>query len=227
MRTNQQRPSGYTSIALFLGVLLTVAVIGILLSSAMERGGWMFIGLVIGLVIVVGLIIGGIAFGMNQYERRFDKRLDAEKEYHRHIEAIIGKNVLLIDGEYKPLHQIAAPTPQGKSAAQGIQFDSASLSASATNLLLFSINLLGEESKRIASNPECAEANIPGYNGRKWDMIIHDYLEPKYGVVAIPGQVKNGGGTYVPDDIGSIGALYKLVVRNSGVDTLPEGKRRA
>lgn len=227
MRTSQQRPNGFAGIGIFLGVLLLILAISALLSSAMERGGWTFIGLVVGLVVVAGLIISGIAFGMNQYERRFDKRLEALKEDHRHREVMADKHILLTDEGYKSLQQIAAPAPQGKSAAQGIQFDSASLSASTTNLLLFSIHLLGEDSKRIASNPECAAAQIPGYNGRKWDAIIHDYLEPKYHVSAVPGPIANGGGVYVPDDIGSISALYKLVVRNSAVDALPEGKRKA
>jgi len=152
-----------------------------------------------------------------------DKRLAANAEQHRHVEAVIKLGYSPHD--YAPVERQLATTAQGAPMAQlpsakGIQFDSASMEANAINLLLYSCQLLGRESKRIASNPECAAANIPGYNGRKWDAIINKHLKLTYEIATVPGPVDNGGGAFVPPEIGTVGAFYDTLVYKNSKQTL-------
>lgn len=116
MRQGTRRP-GFISLAISGGAIAGIIAIGILLLSAMDKGGWTFAGAIMGLVVIVGLIIGGITFGMNLFERRSDKRLEETKEHHRHIEATLKLGIMPPDEYgYTPFQpqQIAAPRQESK-----------------------------------------------------------------------------------------------------------------
>jgi hypothetical protein len=159
-------------------------------------------------------------------------------ENNRHVEEAmrLGHNPR---GYVSIAHQIAAPV-QAAPVAQladprrGVHFSSNNIAVDAVNLLLFSVNLLGRDGNRIASNPECAQANLIGYNGKKWNAIIHEYLEKRLGleIATQTGPVENGGGVFVPTSIGTVGNLYDMLVRNElkdrqddAVNALPEVTR--
>lgn len=183
--------------------------------------------LIFGIVVVGLLIIGLSAIGVNLFSRYTDAVLKRKALEYDHDERVIKLGYLPIGKNYEPTKPLALtpPAPARSQTAKSIQFDSADLRSSVTNLLLFSMNLLGEDSNRIASNPECASANIQGYNSPKWDKMINEYLKPKYGIVTVPGPVANGGGAYVPAEIGTVGQLYHMVLTNSPVEALPADER--
>lgn len=118
--------------------------------------------------------------------------------------------------------QQALPAPtRAASAADQIDMNALDLHSGAINFIMFSRKLLGDGGNRLASAPECAGAGIMNYSARNRDLIVK-YLAQHYGVVAIPGPIDNGGGTYVPENIGTIGALYQMVLTNSAVRALPK-----
>jgi hypothetical protein len=220
-----------------LGVSITVLA---LFATAMEAG----VGMMILLVICAGVLgaIGLVVFrGMTQTVLGImSKRLDSRAEDYRHEEAADKIRLEVLKAGYhpddfSPLRQIAAPVQQQIAApAKGIHFTSASVEGDAINLLLFSVNALGRDSNRIASNVECAGANLLGYNARKWDIIINKYLRQQLGIeiATQPGPVSNGGGAYVPEEIGTIGALYDMLVNGNkrreleaAVMAIPESPR--
>lgn len=226
MRTNQQRPSGYTSIALFLGVLLMVAVIGILLSSAMERGGWMFIGFIAGLIILAALSAWLTSFIVRQYVTWTETRVKS-RDAQNNFTLNLLKAGYQPDGfgGFKPVEQITAPAPQAQLRSKVYDFNPNDIHTASVNYLLYSIALLGENGNRLASAPECAAAtNLANYSARSWDRIVK-HLSAAYDVVTQPGPIQNGGGVYVPESIGSVGKLYHHILLNSAVANIPENKR--
>ena len=181
--------------------------------------------LIIGLIVVVGMF----AIGVKLFAIFTSAANERDKERHRHAEEQARRGIIPVGRgfpQYMPLPALprveAVPEPaQLPDPKRGVHFTDSSLETNVVNLLLFSIQALGRESKRIASNPECAQANIPGYNGRKWNAMINDYLKPNYEVAAVPGPIQNGGGAFVPEKIGTVGALYDMIVYKTGLDALP------
>jgi hypothetical protein len=207
---------------------LCVAVVFIVAIQAGPGVLVLLVGLTCALSFVLFRILKAVFVLMQNYA----------KDKYQHAEQMANKGVL-VRGRGFPQYelkqaQIAAPVqnvPQ-LAPAKGIQFDSASMEANAINLLLYSCQLLGRDSKRIASNPECAAANIPGYNGRKWDAIVNKYLKLSYDIATVTGPIDNGGGAFVPPEIGTVGAFYdKLTLKKNGqilddaVTALPEVAR--
>lgn len=195
-----------------------IAVFG-LLAFAMSISGWMLFGLVVCLGLVGALILV-FQWGYTT------TRLMWQKEQNRHVEAYSKTKLDMLKAGYNPddytpiTRQIAAPVEpvaQIAEPAKGVHFTSASVEGDAANLLLFTINLLGRNGNRIASNPECAAANMPGYNARKWDAVINKYLKGQLGIeiATQAGPVANGGGAFVPPEIGTVGALYDRLVYGS------------
>jgi hypothetical protein len=199
---------------IILAIFSLIVVFG-LFAVAMQAG----VGMMILLVICAG-VLGGIALfvfrGITATGLAIaDKRLQSRAEDYRHTEAVLKLGHM--PETYEPIQrqQIAAPVQQQLAApAKGIHFSSASADANAVNLLLYSINLLGQDCNRIASVPECAAANMPGFNSKKWSAVIHEYFQDKLGVeiATVKGPVENGGGAFVPESIGTIGELYSMVV---------------
>jgi hypothetical protein len=220
-----------------LGLMIVVMV---LFATAMEAGVGMMI-LLVACVVALCLIGRWFASGVGEtVEVVMDKRLASQAEQNRHDEAVDKTRLEMLKvgyhpDDFSPLIKIAAPVQQQIAApAKGIHFTSASVEGDAINLLLFSVNALGRDSNRIASNVECAGANLLGYNARKWDIIINKYLRQQLGIeiATQPGPVSNGGGAYVPEDIGTIGALYDMLVNGNkrreleaAVMAIPESPR--
>jgi hypothetical protein len=188
--------------------------------------GYNALGQLISALAIVALMVISLALiGAWLFRILAPRKLEIDMERNRHVETMVSKGYIpTVRGiVYTPIQkQVIASEPVKQIAApsQGIHFTDSSLYTSVVNYLLFSIQLLGEDSKRLASNPECAGANIPGYNGRKWNSIIHDYLEPRYSVVSIPGPVDNGGGVYVPENIGTAKKLYDKVTINDALGAM-------
>ena len=200
------------ALAFILAAIVALVVFG-LFAVAMQTG--------VGMMILLVLCAGALSAIMLVAFRGFTAtRLTWQTERNRHDEAVLKlghdpNTYQLIERQAQlPAPVQAAPQLTG---AKGIQFG-VSVETNAVNLLLFSVQLLGRESNRIASNPECAAANIIGYNGRKWDAIINGYLSGKLGyeIATQSGPVANGGGAFVPENIGTVGALYDaLLMRNN------------
>jgi len=221
-----------TSRAPLLFVLIMVISIAVIsLFAVAIQAGWEMMVLLVLCALALSTIALWFSRGVTATGLAIaDKRLSANAEQHRHIEAVLklGHN----PKDYTPIErQITTPvqTAPQLPPAKGIQFDSADMNSNAINLLLYSCQLLGRDSKRIASNPECAAANIPGYNGRKWDAIINKHLKLSYDIATVPGPVDNGGGAFVPPEIGTVGAMYDRLVYvqhneklNDAVNALPE-----
>lgn len=180
-------------------------------------------------VIVLGLIAIGLAtIGVKLFSRYTDAVLKRKSLEYEHVQNMAKLGYLPTGGKYLPMRaEIAAPkSSNADRPGSQIQFNANDLRTSSVDLLLFSRRLLGDESNRIASGPECAMAGITGYSGRTWDKMIHEYLEPRYGVAAVRGPIENGGGVYVPSEIGTVKQLYDMIVRNSAVEALPEMVKR-
>lgn len=205
--------------------IAAIGITGLVLIVFVAIGADM-LPLLIGGVIVLGLIsLGLFSVGVGLFSRFTDSVLKREALRFEHAERAMSKGFIPEGRGFLTYRQIqtARPEPVKQIAepVQGVHFTDSELETNVVNLLAFSVQLLGENSNRIASGPECAQANIPGYNGRKWDKMIHEYLEPKYSIATIPGPVKNGGGAYVPDSIGTIGKLYHDVLFRNSTNALP------
>jgi hypothetical protein len=213
-------------ILLIFFVLALTAVV----SAALAVGR---LGDLIGGVAVVGvisIILSAIVVWL--FGKWAEAKLKLNMESNRHVETMFRSGALPNGDRYKlfPQQQIAAPVkPQLNPATKGIHFSHSSIEVNAVNLVLFSMNLLGQNSNRLASNPECAQANIIGYNGRKWEAIIKYLRDSGIDIATIPGPVENGGGAYIPEDIGTAQALYdrlvmshKRTILDSAVNALPE-----
>lgn len=203
-----------------LGIVIATAI-ALVVFAAISAD--MLLGLVAGIVVIGLITIGLAAVGVDLFGRWSAAQYKRDDLKLRHIERMAGMG-LLVTGRgvptYEPMQrQISAPVQAAQASksipTNGIQFDSADMNSNAINLLLFSCQLLGRDSKRIASNPECAAANIPGYNGRKWDAIINKHLKQQFDIATVPGPVDNGGGAFVPDDIGTVGDFYDRLVYSS------------
>lgn len=177
----------------------------------------------IGGFFAVGVILVALsAVGVTLYTRMSASRAKREKLRYDFLQAMAAKGALPNDGSFIPLHaQIAVPqAPQAQSISQ-IIFNPNALRESAVNLLLFSMRQCGPDQNRIASGPECANAGVNGYTPRTWSKIVNEYLMPRYGVATQRGAIDNGGGTFVPAEIGTVEALYHKVLMDSAVDDLP------
>lgn len=217
---------------LVIGVIIGSALTIVVLAAIAANSLWTLIGG----VIVIGVITIGLSWiGVNLFSRYTDAVLRRNEIDYRHAEntmklGYVPENRRMI---YTPIQQpTAIEAPKQVSPANQIILNPNALQTSAVNLLLFSCRLLGDNSNRIASGPECAAAGVIGYSGRTWSLIIHDYLEKNYGVVTVTGKPDNGGGTYIPDNIGTCKKLYDLLVMrgkqetlDSAVDALPEYQR--
>lgn len=211
-------------------VIGAIAVTAITLIVFVAIGSNM-LGLLIFGVMLLGVISIVLArIGFNLFSQYTDAVLKRDALRFEHAERAMRQGFLpegsgfLIYKQIEDRIQKSAP-PALPDPKQGIHFTDSNLETNVVNLLLYSVQLLGEDSNRIASGPECSAANIPGYNSRKWSNMVHDYLEPKYDVATVQGPVDKGGGTYVPDSIGSIGKLYHDIVYKSGLDALPTTRK--
>lgn len=212
----------------FVIILISVIALALIVMQAIQANS--LLPLLAGVVLAMAVIVLALRAVSTPVVKIAESMRMSRADDYRHREAMAKYNVLFVGRNYEPLPvaeqapaQIEAPKPADDGSQ--IQFNPNYLKTSAANLLLYSIRLLGEESNRIASGPECAKGNIRGYNARTWSKMIHEYLEPQYGVVSSPGSTQNGGGVYVPDSIGNIGNLYHIVVGDTAVDSLPENKR--
>lgn len=222
MQTNQR--SGFNSIAAALVALAALILIAVLLSVAMEAGGWMLLALIVGFVIVAAQVAWLISFVVRQYVQWTDARVRAQ-ETHNNFLLNMARVGLLPDGHggFTPIQmpQIAAPKQQSKV----YDFNPSDIHTASVNYILYSIALLGDTGNRLASAPECAAAtNLVNYSARSWERIVK-HLSAAYDVVTQPGPIQNGGGVYVPESIGSVGRLYHHVLLNSAVEALPENRR--
>lgn len=216
--------------SLSLNSIIALVVIGTaivaIVASALASGTLPV--LLAGAAVLLGIVSVFAAFVVRLYVRWSEARLKAIGTQNQHVEAMAKLGYLPSDNRFRPIQaQIAAPA-QHPAANPGSQiiFNANALRESSVNLLLFSMRLLGEDSKRIASSPECAAANITGYSARTWDKMINGYLRKRYpDIAAIQGPVSNGGGVYVPDSIGTIKALYDRVMLDSAIDALPGSER--
>jgi hypothetical protein len=107
----------------------------------------------------------------------------------------------------RALEQLRTPDP-----TSGVNFTSADPDMLAVNLVLYSMNVYGRRSNRLAGMP------IPGCSGRAWDLGVKK-LQRDYGVVSTRG---TGGGTFVPESLGTLEVLYNRVLLNQAVSALPE-----
>lgn len=214
-------------------VILALFAIAGLVAVVMLSIGLNKLGDLIGGLLVAGLIVVSLAaIGVALFRVAAPHMLKSNAERNRHTETMVKAGYLpqYRNVRYEPIQTLqAAPQPEAPKQiappSSGIHFTDSELETNVVNLLLFSVQLLGEESNRIASGPECAQANIPGYNGRKWDKMMHEYLEPNYGIATVPGPVKNGGGAFVSEKIGTVGKLYHEIVFKKQMDGLPTTRR--
>lgn len=203
--------------------ILALTLIAVLLSAAMQAGGWMFIGLIAGLVALAALVAWLIAFVNQQRVKWIDASTRAQESRNSFLFNMAKIGLQPDDnGGFKPIQQIAAPQT---TRSKVYDFNPNDIHTASVNYILYSIALLGDTGNRLASAPECAAAlNLENYSARSWERIVK-HLSAAYDVVTQPGPIQNGGGVYVPESIGSVGRLYQYVLRNSAVAALPENKR--
>lgn len=185
----------------------------------------------IGGVFVTGVIgVALAAVGVALYTRMSASRAQRESLLYSHAEAMAKAGLMVTDRRalaYEPMphvQQIAAP-PAKQGAVSQIIFNPNALRESAVNLLLFSMRQCGADQNRIASGPECAAGGVNGYTPRTWSKIVNEFLAPRYGVATQRGSIENGGGTYVPAEIGTVEALYRKVMTDVAVEALPGVER--
>lgn len=205
---------------------LTIGLIAIIVALAIGADQlWSLIG---GVFVLCVFGVALAAIGVVLYGRMSASRAEREKLLYNHAEEMAKHGLMINDRRtlvYAPMPrepQISAPAQQRTKV---FDFNTSDLQAGAVNYILFSRNLLGETGNRLASAPECAGAgNIENYSARSWERIVA-HLSNAYGVVRQPGPIANGGGVYVPAEIGTVGNLYNKVLTNSAVDALPSVKR--
>lgn len=98
--------------------ILAITLIAVLLSAAMQAGGWMFIGLIVGLVALASLTAWLVSFVVKQYVTWTDTRTKAQ-EAHNAFTLNCLKVGYLPDGRggFKPIQQLPAPAPKPKDIA--------------------------------------------------------------------------------------------------------------
>lgn len=216
-----------TRILPFLASLAVIASIALIVFAAIEAGA--LLALIFGVVLLGVVSIGLAKVGVDLFSRWSDAKVRANAARYDFLQNMASKGVLPNDGSFIAIHaQIAAPQIQQKQQ-KVFDFNPNDIHTAAVNYILFSRNLLGDSGNRLASAPECASAGIENYSARSWERIVK-HLCNCYGVVTQPGPVANGGGVYVPDEIGkvkigTVGNLYHHVVLNSAIEALPGVER--
>lgn len=209
------------------GFIVIMVVIIVLVGIATDKLGDIIGGLLVTGVICTALGVVGVflfrVFALSANER--------DKTRLSHAREMLQKGIVPKGRGFPeyipapippPVTLPPAPVPAAlPDPTKGVHFTDSNLETNVVNLLLYSKQLLGDDSNRIASGPECAAANIPGYNARKWSSMIHDYLEPNFEVATVRGPVDNGGGVFVPESIGTVGKLYDRIVYNNAMGALP------
>lgn len=117
MQTNQR--SGFNSIAAALVALAALILIAVLLSVAMEAGGWMLLALIVGFVIVAALVVWLSSFVVRQRVLWIDAQVKAQDSRNNFLLNMARVGLLPDErGVFKPIHQpqIAAPVPKKEVA---------------------------------------------------------------------------------------------------------------
>ena len=213
-------------------ILFSVLVVFLIVVGAI---GYNALGQLLGALGIIAIMAVALALIFTWLIRIMaPHKLALDKENHDNDQTILRLGFMPKDKRgnekytrIKPLDWPPAPEPVKQIAApsQGIHFSDSDLFTNAVNYVLFSVQLLGPNSPRLASGPECAQANIPGYNANKWSKIIHDYLEPNFEVVALPGPPDRGGGVYVPESIGTAQELHNRLVYNNALNAIPLSRK--
>lgn len=111
MNTQPQRGNkpGFLSLAIFGIVVFAIIALGILLSEAMGRGGWTFIGLIVGIVVICGVGAWLVAFVTRQYVQWSDARTKSKESERNFIRAMAEAGFLPPNSDWRPVKQITAP----------------------------------------------------------------------------------------------------------------------
>lgn len=214
--------TGNRLIAAIISLLAIAALSAIVLVAIGADRLWSLIGGV-GVLGVIGVALSVI--GVALYTRMSASRAQREELLYHHAEAM-AKAGLKISDRRALSYELIPNTPQiaAPKAEQGVSqiiLNPNALRESAVNLLLLSMRQIGGDQNRIASGPECAAAGVNGYTPRTWSKVVNEFLAPRYGVVTARGAIDHGGGTFVPEKIGTVEALYHKVMTDSAVDVLP------
>lgn len=225
MNNTQPRPLNYTFIFLSLIIGGSIAVVLISAIAGEQLGDVVSAIAVVGMIFVaLGIIVAAIMkLAADPIAKIGNIKLEHQREANRHDERYLEKGYIRNGSGYILMTpQIMPPVDKPANPGSQIIFNPNALRESSVNLLLFSMRLLGEDSNRIASGPECAAANITGYTGRTWDKMINGYLKQRFPDIAtIQGPIQNGGGVYIPESVGTVKNMYQLLMRDSAVDALP------
>lgn len=189
--------------------LMAIAVVSIIVLVAIGADRlWSLIGGV-GVIGAIAVVLSAI--GVALYARMSASRAQREELLYHHAETMAKCGLMVSDRRalsYEPMQtvqRLADPEAEKRKRLAQVNFASNDPITLSVNLVLYSMIENGNDSNRICGIP------IPGCSGRAWQMAV-DYMKEHYQVVSTRGA---GGGTYVPESIGTLKALYGVMSVNA------------
>lgn len=107
--TTNSKP-GFTSIALAVIALIAILVIGVLIASAIEQGGWVLLILLLGIVLVCGVVAWLISFVVHQRVLWVEASTKKQQVDNALTLSMAEKGFLMQGSKYQPVKQIGAPS---------------------------------------------------------------------------------------------------------------------
>lgn len=222
MNTNSK--PGFTSIAVGIFALIVIFSIGLLVSSAIEQGGWVLLVLLLGIVLACAVAAWLVSFVVRQYVQWTEARTKARQADNEFILAMARTGFLPPNSGFESVKQISAPAPVSAPAPAA---------SDPRHRLLIDLCLLtmradgyGPASHRLMTADD-AQAKGGQFATRKnWDEASK-YGQEKYLIYEKRGRGEQGmmidaqraGGDTVADLMGVL--VKRNPVLDSAVNALP------